>query len=527
MDQAAQSLAENSLKRPNTRSPDHSNETSKRARQGSPEIKVEQVVANPSVTTVGPPEAAAPATASTPDSTTYAGLVQLHKSLCTIYTFLSARPHFLASFDTLAATISKQIGRELQHIDIARLKCIIPRDLLFGFVVIEPEDAMSLQPGAEPEEGTLLIEFVDGKLKASGKDSDGDAPLDFARWKSLRVPSYGIKSVQKLIHKRTTRFETNLNKYVKTHGESWPEKLDEEARRYVPRIIEEDTMDPVEAMITAVKHHGSAEGGHTRFDIPKFVKAMKKSPEYSGQIVEGGEFIVGKQEAVYQELHNPLPAQLSKALSEYLTSGEKEPESIRLYAHQAEAINQLEAGYNVVVATSTSSGKSLIYQIPILRALLEYHTHGQDSGRHPPTAIFMFPTKALAQDQMRSFNALKFLVFDSLTASTIVAETYDGDTPHDERRRIRETASVIFTNPDMLHANVIPNWESPDWKRFLGGLRYVVVDELHTYTGAFGAHVGYVMRRLRRVYEHCAENSDEEFKVISCSATISEPAKVS
>lgn len=480
-------------------------------------IKIENVDPSPSAPLISEPASTA----------TYDELVLLHKSLCTIYTFLSSRPHFLATFDKISGTVSAQIGRPLEHVDIAKIRTIIPQDLLFGYVVVEPEDSMQLKQCGKTDEQTLLIEFVDGKLRPSPSNDQEDQrrSLDHAQWKTLRVPAHGLKSIQKLIEKRIARFDTALKKYMKRHGSNWAVQLDQDAAQYALGLILDDQQeDPVEAMVTRV--HNNIE--KTSFDIPKFINAMKSASDYRDQIVEGGEFTISEQQPVYGELDNPLPEKLLNALSEHLglTDEDEVIAPLKLYSHQAEAINHLDLGYNVIVSTSTSSGKSMIYQIPILRALLEWHTSGANPSTQP-TAIFIFPTKALAQDQMRSFNALKFLTFDTSTAASIIAETYDGDTPSEDRVRVRQSASVIFTNPDMIHANILPNWEQNDWKRFLGSLKYVVVDELHTYTGVFGAHVAYTMRRLKRLYEQCSHAGTTGFQVISCSATISDPEKVS
>lgn len=488
----------------------------RQASTSSPEIKTENV----------DPSSSAPLISEPTSRATFDELVLLHKSLCTIYTFLSSRPHFLATFDKISGTVSAQIGRTLEHVDIAKIRTIIPQDLLFGYVVVEPEDSMQLKEAGKTDEQILLIEFVDGKLRASPSSDLGNQgrSLDHAQWKTLRIPVHGIKSIQKLIEKRIGRFETALKKYMKKHGSDWATQLDQDAAQFALGLILEDhQVDPVEAMVTRV-HHNIEQ---TTFDIPKFINAMKSAPGYLDQIVEGGDFTVPGQEAVYGELDNPLPEKLLNALSENLglTNDDEEIVPLKLYSHQAEAINHLDLGYNVIISTSTSSGKSMIYQIPILRALLEWHESGAKRNSQP-TAIFIFPTKALAQDQMRSFNALKFLIFDTSTAASITAETYDGDTAPEDRVRVRQSASVIFTNPDMIHANILPNWEHSDWKRFLGSLKYVVVDELHTYTGVFGAHVAYTMRRLRRLYEQSSHAGTAGFQVISCSATISNPEKV-
>jgi DEAD/DEAH box helicase domain-containing protein len=155
----------------------------------------------------------------------------------------------------------------------------------------------------------------------------------------------------------------------------------------------------------------------------------------------------------------------------------------RLYAHQARAFELARAGTDLVVATPTASGKSLCYHLPVLDRL----------AREPDArALYLFPTKALARDQEASLRALLHDV--GLTSGAI---TYDGDTPGDARRAARERSGILLTNPDMLHAGILPHHAS--WARFFASLRYVVVDELHTYRGVFGSHLANVLRRLRRI----------------------------
>lgn len=172
----------------------------------------------------------------------------------------------------------------------------------------------------------------------------------------------------------------------------------------------------------------------------------------------------------------------------------------RPYAHQAEAIAAAREGRDVVLATSTASGKSLCFQVPILEAVL-----ADPRAR----ALMLFPTKALARDQVRSLRELG----DGL----IGAGVYDGDTPPDERKAARSRAHVVATNPDMLHRGVLPHHDR--WSALLAELRYVVIDELHTYRGVFGSHVANVLRRLWRA---CAYHGSRP-TVIACSATIANP----
>ncbi len=181
----------------------------------------------------------------------------------------------------------------------------------------------------------------------------------------------------------------------------------------------------------------------------------------------------------------------------------------RPWSHQARALAALGAGRDVVLATATASGKSLCYQAPVLQAVVD------DPGAR---ALFLFPTKALARDQVE---ALRKLVGPGSALEGLVgAGTYDGDTPPDERRAARARAHVIASNPDMLHRAVLPHHDR--WSPFLAGLRYVVIDELHSYRGVFGSHVANVLRRLWRV---CAFHGSRP-QLITCSATIANPREL-
>lgn len=173
-----------------------------------------------------------------------------------------------------------------------------------------------------------------------------------------------------------------------------------------------------------------------------------------------------------------------------------------LWSHQAAAINHLRAGRSVVVATGTASGKSLCYQIPIAEAVM--HDRG--------SALLLFPTKALAQDQLRSLTALGL--------SDLLASTYDGDTTPEARGFVRRRANVVLTNPEMLHTSMLPYHAR--WATFLRRLRYVVVDELHVLRGIFGSHVGHVLRRLRRLALFYGAHPVFVFS----SATIGDPARL-
>jgi DEAD/DEAH box helicase domain-containing protein len=182
----------------------------------------------------------------------------------------------------------------------------------------------------------------------------------------------------------------------------------------------------------------------------------------------------------------------------------------QLYTHQAEAFEYALAGRNVVTITPTASGKTLCYNAPVLDAILK-----DPSSR----ALYLFPTKALAQDQLAELHALAELAMQH-GAPEIGVFTYDGDTPSDARRAIRGKAHVVLSNPDMLHSGILPH--HPRWAKLFENLRFVVIDELHAYRGVFGSHLSNIMRRLQRVCRHYG--SDPIF--ICSSATIANPREL-
>src|SRR5690348_16903988 len=198
----------------------------------------------------------------------------------------------------------------------------------------------------------------------------------------------------------------------------------------------------------------------------------------------------------------PVPTWVTSALAEaYRAKGTRE-----LYSHQASTAELVRNGNNVVVVTPTASGKTLCYNLPILNAVLD----------NPDTrALYLFPTKALAQDQLAELQDLAKRLDDSFGVFT-----YDGDTPNDARKAIRERGHIVLTNPDMLHTGILPHHTK--WMRLFENLRYIVLDELHTYRGVFGSHLANVLRRLLRI----ARFYGSESRFICCSATIANPGEL-
>jgi DEAD/DEAH box helicase domain-containing protein len=198
----------------------------------------------------------------------------------------------------------------------------------------------------------------------------------------------------------------------------------------------------------------------------------------------------------------PVPNWVTSTLHEaYRAKGIQE-----LYSHQAATAALVHEGRNVVVVTPTASGKTLCYNLPVLNAVLE----------NPDTrALYLFPTKALAQDQLAELHDLSKRLDDRFGVFT-----YDGDTPSDARKAIRERGHIVLTNPDMLHTGILPHHTK--WMRLFENLRYIVIDELHSYRGVFGSHLANVLRRLRRVAQFYGSNP----QFICCSATIANPGEL-
>jgi len=207
-----------------------------------------------------------------------------------------------------------------------------------------------------------------------------------------------------------------------------------------------------------------------------------------------GSFTIPGREGAFAPIPDDVPAPLRAALQARGID--------RLYAHQAEAWTAAQQGRHVVVATPTASGKSLCYTLPVVSAAMQGNAK----------ALYLFPTKALAQDQVA-----ELLELNKAGDLGVKAFTFDGDTPGDARQAIRLHGDIVVSNPDMLHQGILPHHTK--WAQFFENLRYVVIDEIHTYRGVFGSHVANVLRRLKRI---CAFYGVQP-QFILCSATIGNP----
>lgn len=232
--------------------------------------------------------------------------------------------------------------------------------------------------------------------------------------------------------------------------------------------------------------------------LPEFIADLRRDPHFMANVM------TWRTLAARAAVTSPFPPTLNPALVDILRARGISS----LYSHQAAATEHALAGRNVVVVTPTASGKTLCYNLPVLDALL------RDPTAH---ALYLFPTKALAHDQLSELQRWE----DELQGvGSLGVATYDGDTPTAQRARVRRQSRLLLTNPDMLHMAILPY--HTQWETLLGNLRYVVIDELHSYRGVFGSHVANVLRRLQRL---CALYGGRP-QFICTSATIANPQQL-
>ena len=251
---------------------------------------------------------------------------------------------------------------------------------------------------------------------------------------------------------------------------------------------------------------GAVPGPGARPDFDGWLDEVRARRDYEGELVHVAR--LPARPPRHAAPSAPLPKPLTQALAALGID--------RLYTHQAQAIDHVRAGRSVVLVTGTASGKTLAYNLPAVEMLLS------DPGAH---ALYLFPTKALAQDQLKSLGRLLDAAGDGgrdggPLRQAVHAGVYDGDTSTSARRKLRQEGNLLLSNPDMLHQGILPY--HPKWARFFRGLKLVVVDEVHTYRGIFGSNVALVLRRLRRIARHYG--ADPVF--VCCSATIRNPGEL-
>ncbi|SCU86898.1 LAMI_0D03994g1_1 [Lachancea mirantina] len=437
--------------------------------------------------------------------------------LNTFYTFLMSRKHVVTTFEVLKKPIEKDLKRCLGIEDLAKIAYLLPRDVDFKYVDInqfqteskkfdfnrggyeqKSSDIFQLRPensefDSIEETQVLVFEFTDGNLSRSLSRKDFKT--------QVKLPEFTPEAMKKMISKRKEIFEASIRRFLSEcrlrNVDPW-ERLEQESAGVIPH--KKEYVDPIESMMKA--HEGETSvvvdesTNATRPTIPILLAKLKLWELYNSQIVD--EFLMAKRAPKFGDLDFRMSPEVLQVI-----------EHDRFYSHQAEALNAIHRGEHVIITTSTSSGKSLIYQLSAMDALLK---------DPESTFMYIFPTKALAQDQKRSF---QLLISKIPQLQHVLVDTYDGDTEKVNRAFIRKNARVIFTNPDMVHASILPN--HPNWRHFLMHLKLVVVDELHVYKGLFGSHVALVMRRLLRLAKSFYNNHEMQF--VSCSATVKRPVE--
>ncbi|KAI5124321.1 hypothetical protein M0805_008928 [Coniferiporia weirii] len=440
-------------------------------------------------------------------------------ALNTVLAFCSSRKHLAITFPVVRSSVEALLKRPLELGKVTELKALLPDLIRFAYI---PHDQLRINaesqddnnvPGNKgrkksPDFSSFARMETTGASGTVLHQEDHVLVLDFASRKSSGKtpansafafqlpPSLTPAAVKKLIEKRNERFEHAVGELLQaTPASEDPVLLVQSAARdHIPvnphEVVKKEDWSSASRLL-------AVPDPKDRESMDNIIEKIKLSEWYKDQIVHRR--AIAAKEGQIGRLLVPVSDTIMQALqtSRKITA---------FYTHQAAAIDAVREGKNVIVSTSTASGKSVIYQVPMLRFLEE---------DPEATAFYIYPTKALAQDQR---GALEQLLWSCQGLQQIKVANYDGDTPTDQRTDIRETSSVIFTNFDMLHTSILPHEDK--WRNFFRNLRLVAVDELHYYSGVFGTHVAYIIRRFRRV---CAAVGNGHVRFVSCSATISNP----
>lgn len=488
------------------------------------------------------------------------GLFRKFKQINTHLTFLSSfSRHTIPTFEHL-----QKLNDDISRLDLQMIKHLLPDGhVTFEYVdenqialnekvkfswdkgysqnqpktVDDAYEAISRQTEPKHEKQLLIFEFTDVRTQGIGSILKGKdwnyhkrqkreplpAPEFFQTTNKLGVDLLSQEQLLAIIKGRNEAFKGCVEKYLEEFTQEEVEegvpfkKLVEATVKKIPEPAH--LSDPVDMMAVRETEPVSID----KPDLETMMDALEQKPLFRDQILVTATLTPqrpAKLELIDPELIEP---DLVEALWQF-----KGIDAIEggLYLHQALAIRAIaQERKHVIVSTSTSSGKSLIYQIPILNDIIRDIHAGINTNRRTATAMFIFPTKALAQDQKRHLNDL--ISHLPKYPRKITVDTYDGDTASKDRPRIRNFADIIFTNPDAIHAAILPNhtsensFEPRGWEEFLKSLKYIVMDELHVYKGTFGVHVSYVMTRLNRLIFELTLSSIPTY--ISCSATIKNP----
>ncbi|KAG2115190.1 DEAD H helicase [Suillus discolor] len=425
--------------------------------------------------------------------------LQIFKALNTVLAFVSSHRHIATTFPMIRSSAEGLLKRPLELSKVAELKALLPDVVEFAYIprsdlrihgeAVSQQNKRSNSPDFMLHPQSLAVDTPLGYRLPGHEEEEHVLVLEFAE--NFRT----IKSGN-LVDKRNQRFKDAVVELMKAtpEGEVSMDLLQAAARDHIP--VNPSTK---KVLLANESQHLIIPEPKDRPSIDDILLEIQKQQWYKNQIADRRTF--KEKVAIEGLLAEPLSHTIQQALRESrnITS---------LYYHQAAAINAIVQRKHVIVSTSTASGKSVIYQVPLLKFLEENSN---------ATAILIYPTKALAQDQR---TALEQLLCACPGLQHIKVATYDGDTPQDHRRAIRETASVIFTNFDMLHASILPHEEL--WRTFIKNIKLVAVDELHYYSNLFGSHVAQIIRRFRRI---CAAVGNQRVVFVSCSATISKPSQ--
>ncbi|KDR81414.1 hypothetical protein GALMADRAFT_89308 [Galerina marginata CBS 339.88] len=429
----------------------------------------------------------------------FQSLFKIFKAINTVLAFVSSKRQLATSFSAVRSSVEGLLKHPLEIAKVSEIKALLPDLVKFAYVPIS-----DIQVNEETSKSSAR--YVDYSQAASGKSFDSQAGhvlvLEFAdKLNGKKGSASGIPSLSS-----TPLSPAAIKKLVETRNQRFAQAIIELVDATPPGE------DPVNLLINAGHAYVPVNLSAPLTDEAKVPTALGERPSIDQIISNLMETIWYKDQIVHRRLVDAKTAvtgSLNPPISQSIADAALSSRNIQsLYSHQVAAIEAIRSGKHVVVSTSTASGKSVIYQIPLLM-FLEEDVHA--------TAILVFPTKALAQDQKSSLEQL-FQISPGLAHLKVA--TYDGDTPQEERAEIRDTASVILTNFDTIHASILPNEEK--WRSFLKRLKIFAVDELHYYTGLFGSHVAHILRRFRRV---CAAIGNRRMRFISCSATLSNPAE--
>ncbi|KAG7092162.1 hypothetical protein E1B28_008531 [Marasmius oreades] len=424
-----------------------------------------------------------------------------HLALNTVLAFVTSRRQLATSFHTIRSSVENITKEPIDISKIAELKALLPDIIRFAYV---PSSSIRVNLPSAHNEPDFSSECL--KRATSVADEDENVlTLEFAEFwgggqtkqSSTLAQSRTPAATKKLVERRNERFMKAVEELISaaSPSEDPVSLLKTAAREHIP-VQPGALAQSSSSMLEDSIHIAIPEPEH-RPSVDEIVEEIKNQVWFKNQIIE--------QRTVEPKQGNLREIELSDNIRQALESSRG---ISSLYSHQVSSIEALSRGRHVIVSTSTASGKTVIYQAPLLQFL-------EDDPSS--TAIFVYPTKALAQDQKAS---LENLLSACPGLEHIQVATYDGDTPTENRRKIRETASVIFTNFDMIHAAILPYEEY--WRRFLKSLNLFVVDELHYYSGTLGSHIAMITRRFRRL---CAAVGNRRVKFVSCSATIANPKR--